>query len=208
MLVNVISILFVSIPSFVMGILLLRLAGVIGLPQVFHNFGSYGFSSSTFVAASVMPILSLTFGLASTLTYYIRNELVEVLQQEYIKTARSKGLSQSQIIFQHALRNVSIPLLAIIGPSFLFVITGSIVLEQIFGVKGLANILYEATLGNQYYLVLFETFFISGLYFSIIIIIDILYTVIDPRIKLAQSSQFVVWQTIKAYALRYHFRKQ
>ena len=187
--INIISVIFVSVPSFIIGILLLRLAGVLDLPQVFINFGTPDVSVGEFIASSVMPILSLTFGLASSLTYYVRNELVEVLSQDYIKTAMSKGLTKFQIIFKHGLRNSMIPALAIMGPSFLTVITGSIVLETIFQVKGVAILLYESVVHNQFNVIMFQTFFISGLYFLIILLVDVLYTIIDPRIKLSESSQ-------------------
>lgn len=188
--INIVSVIFVSVPSFIVGILLLKLAGVLELPQVFINFGTPDITAAQFVAASIMPILSLTFGLASTLTYYIRNELVEVLSQDYIKTAMSKGLTKSQIIFKHGIRNSLIPALAVLGPSFLSIITGSVVLETIFQVKGIATILYESVVQNQFNVIMFQTFFISGLYFLIVLLVDISYTIVDPRIKLSESSQF------------------
>lgn len=218
-LINVISVVFVSVPSFIVGILLLRLAGVLELPQVFINFGTPDITPAQFVAASIMPILSLTFGLASTLTYYIRNELVEVLSQDYIKTAMSKGLTKMEIIFKHGIRNSMIPALAVLGPSFLSIITGSVVLETIFQVKGIATILYESVVQNQFNVIMFQTFFISGLYFLIILLVDISYTIVDPRIKLSASSQTsivkllttstqrVVWQNkwIKAKGEEYYW---
>ena len=201
-LINIISVIFVSVPSFIVGILLLRLAGVLDLPQIFINFGTPFLDPGQFVASSIMPILSLTFGLASTLTYYVRNELVEVLSQDYIKTAMSKGLSKAQIIFKHGIRNSLIPALAIMGPSFLSIITGSIVLETIFQVKGIASILYDSVIQNQFNVIMFQTFFISGLYFLIILIVDVLYTVVDPRIKLSESSQISIMKMITSATQR------
>lgn len=202
-LINVVSVVLISVPSFIIGILLLRLAGVIGLPQNFMNFDNPLFNFGTFIASSIMPILSLTFGLASTLTYYVRNELVEVLSQDYIKTAMSKGLTKTQIIFRHGLRNSLIPALSILGPSFLFVISGSIVIETIFGVKGIANMLFTSVVSNQFYVVMFQTFFISGLYFLINLSLDVIFTFIDPRIKLAESSQSSITNLIKSNVLRF-----
>lgn len=188
-LINVISVVLISVPSFIIAILLLKLAGVIGLPQNFMNFDNPLFTVGSLITSSIMPILSLTFGLASTLTYYVRNELVEVLSQDYIKTAMSKGLTKTQIIFRHGLRNSLIPALSVLGPSFLFVITGSIVIETIFGVTGIANMLFNSIVTNQYYLVMFQTFFISSLYFLINLALDVIFTFVDPRIKLAEASQ-------------------
>lgn len=207
-LINMVSVVFVSVPSFIVGILLLRLAGVLNLPQVFLNFGTPNLDPGEFVLSSIMPILSLSFGLASTLTYYIRNELVEVLSQDYIKTALSKGLSKREIILKHGIRNSLIPALAIMGPSFLSIITGSIVLETIFQVKGIATILYESVIQNQFNVIMFQTFFISGLYFLIVLFVDVMYTVVDPRIKLAESSDFYLWKTISSSIDRTIWRKK
>lgn len=201
-LVNFLSILFISIPSFIIGILLLKLAGAINIPQRFLNFGDYGWNSSDFIASSIMPVLSLTFGLASVLTYYIRNELVEVLNQDYIKTAKSKGLGFFAIIFRHSIRNALIPALSILGPSLLTVISGSIVLEQMFGVTGIATILVNSIQTNEVNVIMFTTMFFSGLYFLIVIILDISYTFIDPRIKLAQQNDASVYQITKMFVVR------
>lgn len=207
-LINIISVIFVSVPSFIVGILLLRLAGVLDLPQIFLNFGTPYLDPGQFVLSSIMPILSLTFGLASTLTYYVRNELVEVLTQDYIKTAMSKGLSKAEIILKHGIRNSLVPALAIMGPSFLSIITGSIVLETIFQVKGIATILYDSVIQNQFNVIMFQTFFISGLYFLIVLMVDILYTVVDPRIKLSESSQVSIMKMISSATQRNAWSKK
>lgn len=206
--INIISVIFVSVPSFIVGILLLRLAGAIGLPQIFVNFDTPEINAGEFIGSSIMPILSLTFGLASTLTYYIRNELVEVLSQDYIKTAMSKGLSKAQIIFRHGIRNSLIPALAIMGPSFLSIITGSIVLETIFQVKGIATILYDSVIQNQFNVIMFQTFFISGLYFLIVLLVDISYTFVDPRIKLSESGQISLVQSVIGFFKRWRWWKR
>ena len=205
--INVISVILISVPSFIIGILLLKLAGAIGLPQNFMNFDSDNFTVAQFIASSIMPVLALTFGLASTLTYYVRNELVEVLSQDYIKTAMSKGLTKRQIIFNHGLRNSLIPPLSVLGPSFLFVITGSIVIESIFGVKGIASLVYDAILNNQFYVIMFQTFFVSGIYFIITLLLDISFTIIDPRIKLAESSQTSIYNYAKTTINRITWKK-
>lgn len=206
--INIVSVIFISVPSFVVGMLLLKLAGVLNLPQNFMNFGNPNFNLGVFIGSSIMPVLALTFGLASTLTYYVRNELVEVLSQDYIKTAMSKGLTKRQIIWNHGIRNSLIPALSILGPSFLYIITGSVVIEYIFGVSGIARMLYEAVVSNQFYVILFQTFFISSLYFLITLILDVSYTIIDPRIKLAESSATSLYQLVKSTAQRIIWKKK
>lgn len=206
--INIISVIFISVPSFIIGILFLKLAGAIRLPQSFVNFDDPNFDVGTFIGSSIMPVLALTFSLASTLTYYVRNELVEVLSQDYIKTAMSKGLTRREIILKHGIRNSLIPALSVLGPSFLFVVSGSIVIEMIFGIHGVANLLYNAIITNQFYLVVFQAFFISTIYFLIILILDISYTFIDPRIKLAESSQTSLYQLIKSTSQRIMWKQK
>ena len=200
--INVISVVFISVPSFIIGILLLKLAGAIRLPQSFVNFGDPDFNVGTFIGSSIMPVLALTFSLASTLTYYVRNELVEVLSQDYIKTAMSKGLTRKEIILKHGIRNSLIPALSILGPSFLFVVSGSVVIEMIFGIHGIANMLYIAVVQNQFYLIMFQSFFISSIYFLITLVLDVSYTFIDPIIKLAESSQTSLYELVKSASQR------
>ncbi|MDE5553511.1 MAG: ABC transporter permease [Malacoplasma sp.] len=200
--INVISVIFISVPSFIIGILLLKLAGAIRLPQNFVNFGDPDFNVGTFIGSSIMPILALTFSLASTLTYYVRNELVEVLSQDYIKTAMSKGLTKKEIILKHGIRNSLIPALSVLGPSFLFIISGSIVIEMIFGIHGIANMLYASVVQNQFYLIMFQAFFVASIYFLITLVLDVSYTFIDPRIKLAESSQTSLYELVKSASQR------
>lgn len=187
-LVNVISVLFISVPSFIVGVLLLKLAGVIGLPQSFMNFGSYGFNERIFVLSSIMPVFSLIFGLASVLTYYVRNEVVEIINQDYIKTAQSKGAGTWRIITRHMLRNSFIPSFAILVSSFFSIITSSIVLEQMFGVSGIGTRLLTATQNSDYNVVLFTIVFFTGLGLLLSILIDMCYPLIDPRIRFAENS--------------------
>lgn len=187
-LVNVISVLFISIPSFIVGVLLLKLAGVIGLPQSFMNFESFNYDPQTFVLSSIMPVFSLIFGLASTLTYYIRNEVVEIINQDYIKTAQSKGAGTWRIITRHMLRNSFIPSFAILASSFLGIIGSSIVLEQMFGVSGIGTPLLTAMQNSDYNVVLFTTVFFTGIGLLLSILIDMCYPLIDPRIRFAENS--------------------
>lgn len=206
--INVFSVILISVPSFIIGILLLKIAGAINIPQRFINFDNENFNIQELITSSIMPILALTFGLASTLTYYVRNELVEVLSQDYIKTAMSKGLKKYQIIIRHGIRNSLIPALSILGPSFLSIITGSIAIETIFGIQGMGNMLYWAILSNQFYIVMFQTFFFSLLYNLIVLILDISFTFIDPRIKIAESSQTSIYNLTKSTILRLNWKRR
>ena len=190
-LVNVLSVIFVSVPSFIFAIILLKIGGMIGLPLTFVSPSSHNFTFTKMVLSSILPITALIFGLASTLTYYVRNELIDVLNQEYIKTAKAKGLSNSQVLWKHAMRNIMIPTLSIIAPSFLYVISGSVVIENFFGISGISTLLVKGITMRETNLIEFQTLFFSGLYFIIQIILDITYTFIDPRIQLVESRKNV-----------------
>lgn len=195
-LINVLSVVFVSVPSFIFAIILLKIGGMIGFPLTFVSPGDHDYSFGKMILSSILPVTVLIFGLASTLTYYVRNELVDVLNQEYIKTAKAKGLSDSQVLWKHALRNILIPALSVIGPSFLYIISGSVVIENFFGVSGIATLLVNGITMRETNLIVFQALFFSGLYFAIQIILDVSYTFIDPRIKMIEASNSIVFISI------------
>lgn len=149
-----------------------------------------------------MPILSLTFNLASTLTYYIKNKLIKILNQNYIKTTISKKLTKTQIIFKHNIKNSLIPALSILKPSFLSIISNSIIIKTIFNIKKITNILFTSIISNQFYIIIFQTFFISSLYFLINLSLNIIFTFINPKIKLTKASQTSITNLIKSTILK------
>jgi oligopeptide transport system permease protein len=115
---------------------------------------------------------------------YMRSELVEVLSSDYILLARAKGLSKPKVIFRHALRNALIPVVTIVGPMTVSLLTGSLIVEMFFGVPGLSKLMLNAVYTNDYFLILGVNLFYSFLFVVVILIIDLLYGVIDPRIRL------------------------
>lgn len=171
----VIAIIGVSIPSFVLGALLQLYVGVkLGwLPVAFDK----GFLSS------LMPAFALSLFVISTTARFMRTELVEVLGSDYILLARAKGLSNGNVVYKHALRNALIPVITLIGPMALSLLTGSVVIERIFGVPGVSFLMVEAVNKNDYFVILGIATFYSALYIAILIITDILYGIVDPRIR-------------------------
>ena len=127
---------------------------------------------------------SLSLFVISATMRYMRSELVEVLNSDYILLARAKGLNKSQVIVRHAIRNALIPVITIIGPMAIGLMTGSLVIEMFYGVPGLSRLTLNAISTNDYFLILGVTSFYSLLFVSIVLIIDLLYGVIDPRIRL------------------------
>ena len=174
-LVVVIAIIGVSVPSFVIGALLQLGVGVkLGLLPVAFD--------KTF-ASSLMPAFALSLFVISSTARFMRTELVEVLGSDYILLARAKGLSNLSVIYKHAIRNALIPVVTLVGPLALSLLTGSVVIESIFGVPGVSFLMVEAVNRNDYFVILGIATFYSALYIAILIITDILYGVIDPRIR-------------------------
>ena len=133
----------------------------------------------------ILPAISLSVPVIASLMRYMRSELIEVLNTDYILLARAKGLTKAQVIVHHALRNALIPVITVVGPMVVSIMTGSLVVEKFFGVPGLSNLLLNSVTMKDQFLTLGIAFFYAFLYVIVILIIDLLYGVIDPRIRLA-----------------------
>lgn len=170
------SVLGVSIPSFVFAGLLSYGVGVqLGwLPPAL--WGSY--------EHTILPSLSLSVLVIAQIARYVRMEMVDVLNQDYIKTAKAKGLKSSTILIKHALRNAILPAVTVLGPLTVNIITGSLVVEKIFSIPGMGAMFVDSILQNDYTAILGTTIFYGGLIILVILLIDLLYGLIDPRIRL------------------------
>lgn len=119
------------------------------------------------------------------LLVFTRTELVEVLNSEYIITAKAKGLSKATVILKHALRNALIPVITVLGPLAAGLLTGSLVVEKVFAVPGIGDLLVNAINTNDLFIISGVAIIYSAFYITVILIVDVLYGVIDPRIRLA-----------------------
>ncbi len=197
--INAIAVLFISIPSFVLALYLIQLAGVIGLPTNFiPPESNEATSAGKVISSMIVPILSMTLSSISMIVYYTRNELVEVFKQEYVKTALAKGYSFRSVVFKYAIRNAAIPIVSILAPSFVSIISGSIIIEKFFNVPGTASKLLDAIIRKETNVVLFAAVFYSSIYFMIQILADISYSFIDPRIVLAEKSSYGLTKKVGA----------
>ncbi|MBA2872117.1 oligopeptide transport system permease protein [Anoxybacillus calidus] len=174
---TVLSVLGISIPSFVFAALLQYYIGVKlqWLPVAFWQGFEY----------TIMPTIALSMGVIANIARFTRTEMLEVLNSDYILTARAKGISQAGVIFKHAIRNALIPIVTILGPMAVNLMTGTLVVEQIFAVPGLGEQFVRSINLNDYTVIMGTTLFYSALLILVIFIVDILYGVIDPRIRLA-----------------------
>ncbi|MDQ0150860.1 ABC transporter permease [Eubacterium multiforme] len=178
-----IAILGVSIPSFVLATLIqLTFGGKGGIPIAgWYDPSTPFFQQMKYV---ILPTLALSFGGIATYARYMRASVLEVISQDYILTAKAKGLSSFAISVKHILRNAILPIITILGPQIATIITGTVVIERIFAIPGIGNALIDAIYAKDYNIIMGLTVFFSALYILSILIVDILYSVIDPRIKL------------------------
>jgi ABC-type dipeptide/oligopeptide/nickel transport system permease component len=132
----------------------------------------------------VLPIAVYSAGLAGFFAKSFRSFMLEVLQQDYIRTARAKGLSQRIIVFRHAVKNSLIPLVSVVGPVVGYLIIGSFIIELFFRVPGIAFVTVQASQSNDYAIVEATTILLAGFVVVVNMLSDIAYTFIDPRVKL------------------------
>lgn len=166
---------FVSMPSFIMGTLLL-LAFAVLIP-IFPANGSTA-------EGLVLPIITLSLYPMAYITRLTRSSMLDVLGQDYIRTARAKGVAPMKIIFGHALKNSLIPVITYFGPMLAYIVTGSLVVEQIFAVPGIGRAFVSSITNRDYPLIMGTTIVLACLIVVMNLVSDILYKVVDPRITL------------------------
>jgi oligopeptide transport system permease protein len=123
----------------------------------------------------------------ASIARFTRSEMLEVLGSEYMLLAESKGISGSALILRHALRNALIPIITVLAPLIVDLMTGSLVVEKIFAIPGVGSLLVNAIQSNDYNVVIALSFIYSAMYIAIMLVVDILYGIIDPRIRLAKK---------------------
>jgi ABC-type dipeptide/oligopeptide/nickel transport system permease component len=168
-----------SVASFWLALMLILLFGV--TLQWLPVSGRDGFGSL------VLPAVALSFWLLALLARLTRSEMLEVLGQDYIRTARAKGAGAGAILVRHALRNALIPLVTVTGVSLGWQLGGAVVIEAVFGWPGLGTALLEAVLRRDYPVVLAGVAVLSIAFIAINLVVDVLYVYIDPRIRLGAS---------------------
>ncbi len=173
--IMVITTAFVSMPSFIMGSLLLILFAI-----KTHVFPANGSTA----AGLVLPVITLMLYPMSYITRLTRSSMLDVLGQDYIRTAKAKGVSGGRIIFGHALKNALIPVITYFGPMLAYIVTGSLVVEQIFAVQGIGRSYVSSITNRDYTMIMGTTIVLATLIVVMNLVSDILYKVVDPRITL------------------------
>lgn len=174
----------VSVPSFVLGALLQYFLAL-KLPQAtgWRPFAVQGWGH---LNQMILPAFALGLSSLATVSRLMRTSMLDVLNADYIMTARAKGLSQGKILWRHAMRNAIMPVITIIGPTVASVLTGTFVVESIFNIPGLGKYFVLSIRGSDYTMVSGTTVFYGALLIACTLIVDLLYGVIDPRVKLEE----------------------
>ena len=173
-----------GIPVFWIGIMMMYFFGVklgwlplMGYTSPFEDFGQY-------VAKAVMPVTIMAFGPLSSIARQVRTNMLEVINQDYIRTARANGLSESSVKYKHALKNSLIPVITLIALQVRSLVGGSLLGEQVFSIAGMGRLIMVSVM-NKDYLVVQATVFVISLFVVVCnLILDISYGLVDPRIRL------------------------
>ncbi len=177
--VTFIAILGITIPVFVMASLLQYLFSV--------KLGWLPTSGWGEPKHLVIPVICLTFGTIATYARYIKSSMLDVLNQDYIMTARAKGLSESQIISRHVMRNSLLPAITILAGRIVGIFTGAFVIEKMFSIPGIGFYYISSINSNDYSMTMGTTIFYAALFIVMQLVVDLVYTLVDPRIRLSDN---------------------
>ncbi|WP_210608504.1 ABC transporter permease [Priestia flexa] len=171
-----IAVIGISIPNFVMATLLIQKLAV--------DWAILPAATWTSPKHMILPTLALATGPMAIIARLTRASMIEVLTQDYIRTARAKGLSPYKIVFKHALRNALLPVVTVLGTIAASVLTGTFVIEQIFAIPGMGKYFVDSINTRDYPVIMGTTVFYSAILIFMLFLVDIAYGILDPRIKL------------------------
>lgn len=182
------SVLLISVPTLIFGLLLQKyVAGDMGLFPIIGWpkgediwFGGWEYT--------VLPTLSGCFSYVATYSRLLKTSMLDVINQDYVLAARAKGLSETQIVRRHILRNAFIPVITVLPMSVAFALTGSFFIEKIYSIPGFGRYFIEAVQSRDLSIVLGQTVIMAAVYITVVFLVDILYTVVDPRIRVGGKS--------------------
>ena len=178
---SVLAILGVSVPSYVFALLLAYFIGFkLQWTPILYN-------ANRQAASLILPVISLSMFPIANISRFTRSEMIDVLNSDYIQLVQAKGMPQRIVIMHHALRNTMIPIVTIMGPLLVNLLTGSMVVEKVFGIPGIGMLMVNAIQNNDYNGVIACAFVYSAMYIAVMLVVDILYGVIDPRIRVAKE---------------------
>lgn len=178
---TIISVLGVSLPSFVFALALSYFLGYkIKLFPIFY-------STDDALKSTILPTISLSMFTIASVARYTRSEMIEVLTSDYMLLADSKGIDKFRLITVHALRNTMIGVITVLAPLVVNLMTGSLVIEKAFSIPGLGSLFIQAIQSNDYNVVMAISFIYSVMFIGVMLLVDVSYGIIDPRIRLAKE---------------------
>jgi ABC-type dipeptide/oligopeptide/nickel transport system permease component len=177
----VLSIIGISVPSFILATVLINFVAV--------EWKLLPVATWKSVAHTILPTISLAMLPLAYIARLMRSSMLDVLSQDYIKTAKAKGLSQSTVIIKHGIRNAILPVVTVLGVTATNLLTGSFVIEKIFGIPGMGEMFVKGISNRDYPVILGSTIFYSALLTVLTLIVDIAYKLIDPRIKISGGTE-------------------
>ncbi|MDR7869579.1 MAG: ABC transporter permease [Tissierellaceae bacterium] len=177
----IIAIIGISVPSFIMGTVFIQF---IAKNVSWIPIGGWGEFRHTILPAIALSLMPLAY-----IARLMRSSMLEVLGQDYIKTAKSKGLSKSTVILKHAIRNAILPVASILGTLISNLLVGSFVIEKIFGIPGLGAFFVNSIVSRDYTLIMGTTIFYSIVLITMLLLVDVSYVFIDPRIRLTKEGR-------------------
>jgi peptide/nickel transport system permease protein len=182
---TVATLLGTSVPNFLLAVVFVLIFAVqLGwLPPL--GYERWGDDPVEHMRRMILPSLCLGLPLAATLMRFTRSSVLETISQDYVRTARAKGMSQSAVIMRHVMPNASIPIITVVGIQTAGLLGGTIIIEQIFGLPGVGRYIYEAISGRDYPVVQSVTLVIAAIYVLVSLVVDLLYALVDPRLRTA-----------------------
>lgn len=173
-----VAILGTSIPDFIMGALLQYFFGI--------KWGLLPVAKYEGFVYTILPTLALSFYTLTSVSRIMRSSMLEVTSQDYIKTARSKGISEFRVTWKHQIRNAIMPVLTVLGPTVAAVLTGTFVIEAMYAIPGMGKYYVESTINNDYSMVLGMTLFYGMFLVFCNLVVDLLYGLVDPRVRVGK----------------------
>lgn len=177
------SVLGFSVPVFVTGYILIQIFSIELRWLPVQGYASPSEGIWAFLSRAILPCITLATIYVALIARMTRASLLEVLGEDYVRTARAKGVKEKYVLFRHALRNAAVPIMTIIGTGFALLISGVVVTESVFNIPGIGRLTVDAILARDYPVIQAMILLTSAIYVFVNLLIDISYTFIDPRIR-------------------------
>ena len=181
--VMALSVLGFSVPVFVIGYVLIEIFAIDLRWLPVQGFKSINFGLGPFVERLILPTLTLSFIYVALIARMTRASMLNVMDEDYIRTARAKGIGEMAVLLRHGLRNAAVPVITVIGTGFALLISGVVVTESVFNLPGIGRLTVDAVLARDYPVIQAMILLTSLIYVTVNLLIDVAYTLLDPRIR-------------------------